>query len=79
MNLVKFMTSAAGRGTRILLGITLISIGQLVVLGTIGNIMSGIALIPILGGVLDFCLIGIVLGYPFSGSKAREQLAQEQA
>lgn len=77
MNFVKFMTAPAGRGLRVILGITIISLGQFVVMGTVGNVMTAVALIPILGGVLDFCLVGVVLGYPFSGAKAREKISSQ--
>lgn len=75
MQFVKFMTSSAGRVARIILGIAVIALGQLVVQGTIGTVMSVVGLIPIAGGLLDFCLIGKALGYPFKGSETRAQLA----
>lgn len=68
MNFVKFMTAPAGRGLRVILGIAIISLGQFVVMGTVGNVMTTVALIPILGGVL---------GYPFSGAKAREKISSQ--
>lgn len=77
MNFVKLMTSPLGRGARIILGIVLISVGQLIVKDMIGNIISVVALIPIAGGVFDFCLAGLALGYPFNGAKAREQIANK--
>lgn len=74
MQFVKFMTSSAGRIARVILGIAIIALGQLVVQGTVGTVMSVVGLIPIAGGLLDFCLIGKALGYPFKGSEARAQL-----
>ena len=79
MTLVKFMTSSKGRLARMLLGAILISLGQFVIKDTAGTVISILALIPIAGGVFDFCMIGAVLGYPFNGAKAREQLSQQQA
>lgn len=77
MTLVKFMTSSKGRVARILLGAILISLGQFVIKDTAGTVITLLALIPISGGVFDFCMIGAVLGYPFNGAKAREQLRQQ--
>ena len=68
---VRFMTSPTGRVGRVLLGLILISVGLFVVQGTTGNVMALAALVPIAGGLFDFCLIAFVLGYPLSGSKAR--------
>ncbi|MBP7686967.1 MAG: DUF2892 domain-containing protein [Thermoflexales bacterium] len=75
MKFVKFMTSGMGRGARIVLGIVILSVGLLVVQGTPGLIMAVVALIPIAGGVFDYCLVGAALGYPFWGAEARKKLA----
>ena len=75
MKFVKFMTSGMGRGARIVLGIVILSVGLLVVQGTHGLIMAVVALIPIAGGVFDYCLVGAALGYPFWGAEARKKLA----
>lgn len=74
MQFVKFMTSGVGRVARIVLGLALMSLGFLVVQGTVGTIMMLVALVPISGGVFDFCLAGVALGYPFRGPEARAQL-----
>lgn len=75
MSFVRFMTSTAGRLARVVLGLVIIALGQFVVQGTPGLIMTIVGLIPIAGGLLDFCVIGAVLGYPFKGSEARAKLA----
>lgn len=75
MQFVKFMTSGMGRGARIVLGLVILSVGLLVVQGTPGTIMAVLSLIPISGGVFDFCLIGFALGYPLKGEEARKVLA----
>ncbi|MBI5824538.1 MAG: DUF2892 domain-containing protein [Chloroflexi bacterium] len=75
MNFIKFMTSNAGRGARVVLGLVIISLGQFVVQGTIGTVMSIVGLIPLSGGVFDFCLIGFAMGYPLKGADARKKLA----
>lgn len=77
MTLVKFMTSPKGRIARIILGTILIALGQLVIKDTVGTVITLIALIPITAGVFDYCVVGVALGYPFSGAEAREQLAQQ--
>lgn len=78
MAFVTFMTGNTGRLLRVIVGIVLMTIGLLVVKDTLGTVMSVVALIPIAGGLLDFCVIGAVLGYPFRGAAAREQLARER-
>ena len=78
MTFVTFMTSNQGRIMRIIAGIVLMSIGLFVIKDTLGTILALIALIPIAGGALDFCVAGFIMGYPFRGAKAREQLAQER-
>lgn len=75
MKFVKFMTSGMGRGARIVLGLIILSVGLLVVQGTLGLIMAVVALVPIAGGVFDYCLVGAALGYPFWGAEARKKLA----
>lgn len=75
MQIVKFMTSGMGRAARIALGIVIMLVGLLVVQGTIGTVMAVVALIPIAGGLFDFCLLGFALGYPLKGAEARKKLA----
>ncbi|MBN8617485.1 MAG: DUF2892 domain-containing protein [Anaerolineae bacterium] len=78
MAFVTFMTGNTGRMLRIIAGIILMTVGVLVVKDTLGTVLSVVALIPIAGGLLDFCVVGAVLGYPFRGAAAREQLARER-
>ncbi len=78
MTFVTFMTSNQGRMMRVIAGIVLASIGLFVIKDTLGTVLALIALVPIAGGVLDFCVAGFMLGYPFRGAKAREQLEQKQ-
>ena len=75
MQLVKFMTSGMGRVARIVLGLVILSVGLWVVQGTLGTIMAVFGLIPLSGGLLDFCLIGFAMGYPLKGEEARKKLA----
>ncbi len=75
MNFIKFMTSGTGRAARIVLGLVIMSVGLFVVQGTIGTVMAIVALVPISGGVFDFCLAGLAMGYPLNGAEARKKLA----
>jgi hypothetical protein len=79
MKFVSFMTSGMGRLLRIVLGIVIFSVGFWVVQGTPGTIMALVALIPMAGGIFDFCLIGKALGYPLKGGDARKILAAGQS
>lgn len=78
MTFVTFMTSNRGRIMRVVAGIILMSMGLVVIKDTLGAVLALIALVPIAGGVFDFCLAGVLMGYPFRGAEAREQLAQER-
>lgn len=75
MAFVKFMTSTTGRAARVIAGLIILSAGLFVVQGAIGTVMAVVALVPIAGGLLDFCVAGVILGYPFKGAEARKQLA----
>lgn len=75
MNFIKFMTSGTGRAARVVLGLVIMSVGLFVVHGTLGAILAIVALVPISGGVFDFCLAGLAMGYPLSGAEARKKLA----
>ncbi len=75
MQLLKFMTSGKGRLGRIILGLVVASIGLFVVGGWAGTLLTVVALVPISGGLFDFCLMGRALGYPINGRAARQQLS----
>ena len=75
MKMIKFMTSGMGRGARIVMGVIIMMVGILLVQRTIGTVMAVVALIPIAGGLFDFCLLGFALGYPLKGGEARKKLA----
>jgi hypothetical protein len=79
MKLIAFMNSWAGRLLRIVLGIIIFSIGFWVVRGPQGTMMSIMALIPLAGGIFDFCLMGLLMGYPVKGAAARQKLAGQGA
>lgn len=75
MKLVKFMTSRMGRAARIMLGLVIMGFGLFAAQGVLRQVLPLIALIPIAGGILDFCLIGFAMGYPLKGADARKKLA----
>jgi len=75
MQFIKFMTSGMGRGARIVLGLVIMSLGLFVVQGMLGTILAVVALVPISGGIFDFCMIGFAMGYPLKGVEARKKLA----
>lgn len=73
MAVARFMASPGGRILRIVLGIVLSIIGSSLFLNgddgseTLGLIIGVIAIVPILAGVMNWCLIGPLLGAPFNG------------
>jgi hypothetical protein len=68
---VSFMASTVGRLVRIVAGIALIAAGLFAVGGTGGTIMAVVGLVPLLAGLLDFCLFAPLFGNPLSGPKIR--------
>lgn len=68
---IKFMVSPAGRIVRILAGVALIAWGLLGLSGTAGYIVAIIGLVPLLAGLLDFCVFAPMFGYSLSGAKIR--------
>jgi hypothetical protein len=68
---VKFMASPAGRITRIVAGIVLIALGLLVMHGVGGIIIAIVGLVPLVAGLLDFCVFAPLFGAPMSGPKIR--------
>lgn len=64
-------TSSAGRLTRAVFGLALLTSGLFFVEGTIGVVMTFLALIPIAGAFFDLCLLARLLGYPLSGEETR--------
>jgi hypothetical protein len=71
MGFAKFMASPTGRGIRIVAGLILIAIGWFAMSGVGGWIVAIIGVVPILAGVMDWCLIAPLLGAPFQGKDVR--------
>jgi hypothetical protein len=69
---VKWMASSAGRITRIVAGIVLVTVGLLVMHGGVGGIIVAVVgLVPLLAGLFDFCVFAPLFGAPLSGPKIR--------
>jgi hypothetical protein len=66
-----FMASTARRITRIVAGVALIAWGMLGLGGTTGVVVAIISAVPLLAGLLDFCLFAPLFGAPLSGPKTR--------
>jgi len=61
------MASGLGRGIRVVAGLALIGYGLMVMKGTNGYIMAAVGLVPLAFGALNICVLGPLLGAPFSG------------
>ncbi len=68
---IKFMASTAGRVTRVVAGLALIAWGLLGIGGTAGIVVAVIGLVPLLAGLLDFCVFAPLFGAPLSGPQIR--------
>jgi len=68
---VQLMASSFGRVLRIVAGVALIAGGLLGVSGTGGLVMIVVGLVPLLAGLLDFCVFAPLFGQPFSGERIR--------
>jgi len=68
---VKFMSSTAGRISRIAAGLVLITLGTVVVHGTGGIVLIVVGLLPLVAGLFDFCVFAPLFGAPLNGKKVR--------
>lgn len=68
---IAFMASGIGRLVRIVAGVALIAVGLLAVQGTTGIVIAVIGVVPLLAGLLDFCLFAPLFGCPLSGPRIR--------
>ncbi len=75
MAFASFMSSAAGRILRILVGLGLIAWGVFLIVSasnaTLGIILAVVGLVPLFAGVADVCIFAPLFGAPFSGAKVR--------
>ncbi len=72
MQLIKFLASSTGRWVRIIAGVVLIVLGLLVIKDTGGLILAVVGLVPLVAGVLDFCVFAPLFGTSVSGKSIRE-------
>jgi len=68
---VSFLASPAGRIVRIVAGIALVVWGLWGIGSTTGLIVAIVGLVPLVAGLLDFCLFAPLFGAPLSGPKIR--------
>ena len=68
---VAFMASTTGRIVRVVAGIALVAWGVLGIGGTAGILVAVIGAVPLLAGLLDFCVFAPLFGNPLSGQKIR--------
>ena len=66
----QFMASGAGRFTRIIAGIVLITLGAWL-WGGWGIALIVVGLVPLLAGLFDVCVFSALFGGPFAGAKIR--------
>jgi Inner membrane protein YgaP-like, transmembrane domain len=75
MTFASFMSSATGRILRIVVGLGLIGWGVFLAAATsnvtVGIILAVVGLLPLVAGLLDFCIFAPLFGAPFSGAKVR--------
>jgi hypothetical protein len=71
MLLIKVLASTAGRVIRIVAGIALIAVGLLAQQNTTGIILAAVGLVPLLAGLLDFCVFAPLFGASLSGKAIR--------
>ncbi len=78
MAFATFMSSAAGRMLRIIVGLALIGWGVFLIVTasnlTVGIILVIVGLLPFIAGLVDVCVFAPLFGAPFSGAEVRAHL-----
>ena len=69
--IVSFLASPAGRIVRIVAGIALVVWGVWGIGSTSGLVVAIVGLVPLVAGLLDFCVFAPLFGAPLSGPKIR--------
>jgi hypothetical protein len=73
MGFAKFMASTAGRLLRIVVGIALILVGFFMLNGMAAYVVAVIGVVPLVAGLMDFCIFAPLFGAPLAGKAIREQ------
>jgi hypothetical protein len=68
---ISFLASANGRLVRVAAGLLLIAWGLLGLHGAAGIVVAVIGVVPLVAGLLDFCVFAPLFGLPLSGPKIR--------
>lgn len=75
MAFTSFMSSAAGRILRIVVGLGLIGWGVFLIATasnlTVGIILVVVGVVPLVAGLADVCVFAPLFGAPLSGAKVR--------
>jgi len=74
MAFLTFMSSIAGRATRVIAGLAFIVVG--LVLGGFGYVLVVLGLVPFVAGAFDVCLLAPLGHMPFAGKAFREAASQ---
>jgi hypothetical protein len=73
-----FLAGPAGRVVRVVAGVALILVGFFVVDGPQSWFLEMLGLVPLLAGVLDFCVFAPLFGLPFEGAGLRKALQEKE-
>jgi hypothetical protein len=74
--LFRFLAGSSGRIVRAAAGLALIVVGLIWVHGVVGWVLAVVGLVPLLAGVLDFCVFAPLFGLPFVGGDLRRALTE---
>lgn len=73
-----FLANRAGRVVRIVVGLALILVGVFIVEGPLSWVLEMVGLVPLLAGLLDFCVFAPLFGLPFVGTGLRKALEEKK-
>jgi hypothetical protein len=68
---VRFMTSPAGRVTRVVGATIVIGSGLIAVGGTSGVVLAAVGIVPLAASLFDICVFAPLFQLPFSGARIR--------
>ncbi|MGC9347709.1 MAG: YgaP family membrane protein [Anaerolineae bacterium] len=73
-----FLASSAGRVVRAVAGVILIVVALFVAEGALAWILALVGLVPLVAGLLDFCVFAPLFQLPFVGERLRNTLEEEE-